>query len=56
MDFTGFRLQFILHLMQGRNDEKGRFPTFYEAVNVRAWLREALSANPRRDGWGSAFS
>jgi alcohol dehydrogenase class IV len=32
IEFTGFRLQFIPHLMRGRNDRKEHFPTFYESI------------------------
>ena len=32
--FTGFRLQFIPHLMRGRNDVLMRFLTFYETINI----------------------
>ena len=30
--FIGFRLQFIPHLMRGRNDVLKRFSTFYEFI------------------------
>jgi len=35
VDVTGFPLQFIPHLMRGRNDEKDHFLTFYEAINIQ---------------------
>jgi len=33
VEFTGFLLQFIPHLMRGRNDEKVYFQIFYETIN-----------------------
>jgi len=34
---TGFQLQFIPHLMRGRNDVLMRFLTFYEFINFGFW-------------------
>jgi len=34
IEITGFRLEFIPHLMRGRNDGKKHLPTFNECIRI----------------------
>jgi len=42
IEITGFRLEFIPHLMRGRNDGKVHFLTFYECINLEPGTFEPM--------------